>query len=97
MDQLRAGRAQAQLRQMYSTAMETRWMKMLVFGFRQRVYIRDGMTGLTRLADSDDEDEEGVWDAHLDYVNPLWKMQLAGGPRPPMEILIKFLGMAPLY
>ena len=97
MDQLRAGRAQAQLRQMYSNAIQIRWKEMLLVGFRDRVYIRDRMTGLTRLADSDDEDEEGVWDAHLDYVNPLWKMQLAGGPRPPMEILIKFLGMALLY
>ena len=79
-------------------------MRMLVFGFRHRVFIRDGMPGLTRLADSDDEDEDGILDANLDYVNPLWKMQLAGYgewgsllDRPPMEIIIEFLGMAPLY
>ena len=31
----------------------------------------------SRLADSDDESDSGVWRADLDYTNKLWKLQLA--------------------
>ena len=56
--------------------------------------VHDEQTGEIRPVDTDDEDEEtGVWDAHLNYTNPLWKMQLADGPHSPMEILGEFLGM----
>ena len=30
-----------------------------------------------RLVDTDDELEDGVWDAYLNYRNKLWKLQLA--------------------
>ena len=48
--------------------------------------------GELRTADSDDETDEGIFDPYLNWVSPLWKLQLAPEPT-PMRILVQFLGM----
>ena len=73
-----------------------RWMRILISDLMYHVTpeVRDEQTGEIRIVDTDDEDEEtGVFDAHLNYTNPLWKMQLADGPHSPLKILGELLGM----
>ena len=84
---LRTGRAQADLLKIKNHALWKRWTRVLVFGTHRGAYIRDQHDGQIRLAESDDETDMGSLDPHLDYINPLWKLQLAQGPRSPMQIL----------
>ena len=87
-----AKRAHADLRAIRDIALGWRWRRMLVFGaYREEPCIRED-DGELRTADSDDETDEGILDPYLNWVNPLWKLQLTPEPR-PMEILVHFLGM----
>ena len=87
-----AKRAHADLRSIRDIALQLRWRRMLVFGaYREAAKIRQG-GGEIRDADSEDETDEGIWNPYLNWVNPLWKLQLAPEPS-PMKILVQFLGM----
>ena len=84
-------RAHADFRSIKDRVLRKRWTRMLTSGpSRKEPCIRD-IDGEIRSADSDDE-IEGMLDPYLNWVNPLWKLQLAPEPS-PMEILVQFLGM----
>ena len=65
--------------------------------------IIDEYTGQDRLANTDDELEDGGWDADLNYRNKLWKLQLARLARPhpdgycsrPLTVVICMIGCPP--
>ena len=84
-------RAHADFRSIKDRVLRKRWTRMLTSGpSRKEPCIRD-IDGEIRSADSDDE-IEGLLDPYLNWINPLWKLQLAPEPS-PMEILVQFLGM----
>ena len=84
-------RAHADLRSIKDRAVWRRWSTMLLFGSHRTVpcILEDGGE---RTADTDDETDEGIFDPYLNWVNPLWKLQLSPEPK-PIGILVQFLGM----
>ena len=65
------------------------WSRILCGG---EVYIRDG--GEIRECCTDDEDENGMCDANMDFVNPFVKLRLSRDCK-PLEIVISMLGKPP--
>ena len=72
----RRGVAIAMLRRAHASAWDIVYNKLLLGA---KAYYRD-VDGLTREAGSDEEAEDEIFDAHLDYLNPMWNLQLARGP-----------------
>jgi hypothetical protein len=59
------------------------------------MYVREwrhGIGGEIRECDTDDETDSGVTAAELDFVNPIWKCQLARPDGKPFDILVRMLG-----
>ena len=89
----RSGWAIAILRSAHVRAWDIVYNKLLLGA---KAYYRD-VDGLTREAGSDEEAEDEILDAHLDYLNPMWKLQLArrSGLEPcrsPFQIVTEMLG-----
>ena len=83
----------ASLRRAHARAWDNFYNKLLV---GTKASYRDEY-GLTREAGSDEEVEDDIWDAHLDYLNPMWKLQLARGAGfeqcgRPLQIVTSMLG-----
>ena len=62
--------------------------------------IIDEYTGQDRLANTDDELDDGLWDVDLNYRNKLWKLQLArthcdGYHSRPLTAVICMIGCPP--
>ena len=88
-----SGVAIASLRRAHARAWDNLYNKLLV---GTKASYR-GVDGLTREASSDEEAEDDILDAHLDYLNPMWNLQLARGPgfeqcRRPLQIVTEMLG-----
>ena len=94
LDNLRTGRAQSRLCEIREHAVRERWKRILVFSGRHDPRIRDEDTGEIRFAYTSDEDEDGILPVHLNYPNPLWKLQLSRGPHFPLNTVCDFLGMS---
>ena len=92
-----SGSAQSELRQFRENAMRMIWCSILLG--HEKPLART-LHGTIRPCDSDDEDENGVCDANLDYVNPFWKLELARGTpdydERPLAIVIKMVGEFPM-
>ena len=95
--QVLSGSARSALRRVEQAAIRRVWYRILL-GSRAPC-VRE-LDGTIRECDSDDEDENGVCDANLDYVNPFWKLELARGTpdydERPLAIVIKMLGKCPM-
>ena len=67
--------------------------------YSERVHPTPNLGDIT-CSDSSCEEENGVCDENLDYVNPLWKLQLARGTpdydERPLGIVMKMLGKPPM-
>ena len=96
LDNLRTGKAQSRLRGILSFAVRRRWERMLVYSGSASPQIRDDYTGEIRLADTDDEDAEGIFPVELDFVNCFCRLQLSRGPHEPLDIICDFLAFSPL-
>ena len=88
-----SGAAVRLLRRGHERAWDTYYNKLLL---GQKAHYR-GVDGRTREASSDEEVEDDIWDAHLDYLNPMDKLQLARGPGfeqcgRPLQIVTEMLG-----
>ena len=68
------GSARSALRRVEQDANRTAWHRVLLGNRGPTVRDRDGTI---RDCDSSDEDSDDVIDVNLDFVNPLWKLQLA--------------------
>ena len=89
-----SGVAVLELREIHRVALFKIWSQILLAP-SNGVYVRDGMSGAIRECDSGDETDSGVADAELDYVNPLWRLQLArprGKIPGPFQVLVRMLG-----
>ena len=88
-----SGAAVARLRRAHESAWDIYYNELLL---GHKAYIR-GVDGRPRAASSDEEDEDGVWDAHLDWINPMWKLRLARRPNlepcfTPFQIVTGMVG-----
>jgi hypothetical protein len=88
-----SGQAIVMLRIRHERAWDNYYNKLLL---GEKAYYR-GEDGLVREACSDEEDEDAILDAHLDYLNPMWRLQLArrSGLEPcrrPFQIVTEMLG-----
>ena len=97
LENLRAGRAQARLRDMREVAVRNRWKRLLVFGGSGCPQIRDVAIGSVRPAARGDVNADGIYRVDLDYVNRLWRLHLCMGPLYPLDVLCDFLDLSPVY
>ena len=94
---VRCGRWLADLRKIEADAVHRLWVKILLGG--TPTYI-DENTGHAVEPDTDCELEDGVFDAELNFCNPLWKLQLSRASDDisrPLEIVILMLGNPPSF
>ena len=91
-----AGSFQKRLYLIHQRARMNAWWRILYERAGSSILIRDDTDGQVRECDTDDESESGVFDAYLNFVNPLWKLKLARplGSR-PVEIVMTMLGKPP--
>ena len=88
------------LRKIRIRAVRKVWRRYLLGKIGKNPLIIDEYTGQDRLANTDDELEDGGWDADLNYRNKLWKLQLAR-PHPdgyrsrPLTAVICMIGRPP--
>ena len=93
---IRTGRALSRLRGILTFAARRRWERVLAYSGSASPKIRDHRLGLIRLADTDDEDDEGIFPVELDFVNCFCRLQLSRGRHEPVDIISDFLGFSPL-
>jgi hypothetical protein len=70
------------------------WRRFL-FSNHQPVRVWTGHLHETRDANNDDDESDGMLDAHLPFVNPLMKLSVSRGGNVPIEIIIDMLPMPP--
>ena len=77
------------------------YWRVILLGSPRVTWICCAETGYTREADSDDEDEDGVFPKDLDYVNPLHRLAIddlkpkyadAGDYATVLSVVISFIG-----
>lgn len=85
---------QVDLREIHRRVNLKVWRRFLL-GNMHHMYVREwrhGIGGEIRECDTDDETDSGVTAAELDFVNPIWKCQLARPDGKPFDILVRMLG-----
>jgi len=97
------GSAQFQLHNLQVRAVHRVWHRLLLG--KPSVYIGNRIRLLYDDSDSDLESDDGVWSAHHNYTNLLWKTQLSKNAvhmhetdayeNRPLQIIIRFLGKLP--
>ena len=96
LNNLLSGQAQAQLREIQEFAICRRWKRILIYTGSLRPRIRDGYTGVERFLDSDEEVDNVIMPARLQYTNPIWMLQACIGYVKPLDIVCGFLAFSPL-
>ena len=94
-----SGSAKFQLHNLQVRAVHEVWQRLLLG--KPAVYIGNRIRLLHDDSDSDLESDDGVWSAHHNYTNLLWKTQLSKNAvdetyeNRPLAIIIRFLGKPP--
>ena len=86
------GFATAEYKRLVTRAKRAAWLRILI-NISENPRIVEG--GEERELDSDDEGDDGVWSAYEDFVNPLWKLQLAPGKYAVLDMVIDMLPSPP--
>ena len=73
-ERVKSGEWLSDLRKIKIRAVRKVWRRYLLGKIGKNPLIIDEYTGQDRLANADDELDDGGWDADLNYRNKLWKL-----------------------